>query len=221
MQETDGGNFPSYFLSTKFKGGMVMELGKALQKSIDLYLKNFGLLFITGLVAAILSVVTIGILAGPLIGGFIIMILKLERGEKAEFNEIFAHFDKFIPTLIIAIIGMIISIVIGIIPFLGIVLGFIVGPFINLVSALAIAFVVEKNIEPIDAIKRSYGFFMTNPGINWVYSLIIGILSGIGAIACGIGVIFTLPLSTVGMTIAYLEISAKTDLPGVNTSTQI
>jgi uncharacterized membrane protein len=215
-------NSPIFFpKAPKYKGGMVMELGKALQKSIDLYLKNFGLLFISGLVAAILSVVTIGILAGPLIGGFIIMILKLERGEKAEFNEIFAHFDKFIPTLIIAIIGMIISIVIGIIPFLGIILGFIAGPFINFVSALAIAFVVEKNIEPIDAIKRGYDCFMTNPGINWIYSLIIGILSGIGAIACGIGVIFTLPLSTVGMTIAYLEISAKTDLPGANMPTQI
>ena len=60
-----------------------MDLGKALQKSIDLYLKNFGVLFLAGLVVAILSMVTIGILAGPLVGGFILLIQKL-IGEKKQ-----------------------------------------------------------------------------------------------------------------------------------------
>lgn len=188
-----------------------MELGKALQKSIDLYLKNLGLLFITGLVVAILSIVTVGILAGPLIGGLIILILKLERGDKPEFNEIFAHFDKFIPTLLITIVYMLISMIIGIIPVIGLIVGIIAGPAINLIYAVAIAFAVEKNIEPLEAIKRGYSCFMTNPGLNWVYSLVIGVLSGVGAIACGIGVIFTIPLSTIGMTIAYQELSAKLD----------
>lgn len=67
-----------------------MDLGNAIQKSVDLYLKNFGLLFVAGLLVLLLSVVTIGILAGPLIGGFIILVLKIQRGEKADFNEIFA-----------------------------------------------------------------------------------------------------------------------------------
>jgi uncharacterized membrane protein len=183
-----------------------MDVGKALQKTIDLYLKNFGLFFLAGLMVAIVSIVTIGILAGPLIGGFIILVLKIERGEQAQFNEIFAHFDKFLPTLLIGIICMIIPMIIGMIPIIGLIFGIIAGPIISIIFALAIAQAVDKGIEPIEALKKGYQCYMKEPIINWLYGLIIGIMSSIGAIACGLGVIFTLPLGTIGMAIAYQEL---------------
>ncbi len=188
-----------------------MDLGKAIQKSIDLYLKNFGVLFLAGLLVAILSAVTIGIIAGPLIAGFIVLVMKLDRGEKAEVGEIFAHFDKFVPTLLIAIICLVIPMIIGLIPIIGLLFGIIAGPIINLIFYAAIAFTVEKNIEPVEAIKKGYACFMTNPGMNWVYSFVISLLSGVGVVACIIGVILTIPIGTIGMTIAYQELSAKVD----------
>ena len=104
---------------------------------------------------------------------------------------------------------------------IGWIFGIIAGPAINIIFVAAIAFVVEKGLEPVEAVKRGYTCFMTNPGIHWVYGLIVGILSGVGAIACGIGVILTFPLGTVGMTVAYQELSVKLDNPpsaGTSTS---
>ena len=65
-----------------------MDIGKSIQQSLDLYLKNFGTLFVAGLVATLLSGATLGILAGPLFGGFIILCLKLLKGEIKEKSEV-------------------------------------------------------------------------------------------------------------------------------------
>ncbi|HBE78117.1 MAG TPA: hypothetical protein DDW65_10110 [Firmicutes bacterium] len=199
-----------------------MDVGKALQKTIDLYLKNFGMFFLAGLMVAIVSIVTIGILAGPLIGGFIILILKIERGEQAPINEIFTHFDKFIPTLLIGIICIIVPMIIGMIPIIGLIFGIIAGPVISIIYAIAIAQTVDKGVEPIEALKKGYQGFMQEPVINWLYGLIIGVMSSIGAIACGFGIVFTLPLGTIGMAIAYQELSLKTeDASTSGTSTEL
>lgn len=99
-----------------------MDIGNNIQKSFALYLKNFGVLFLACLIAGIIAAVTFGILAGPLVGGVLVLCLKLLRGEKGELNEIFAHFDQFVPTLIATLMlwaASLIVWVISMIPFIG------------------------------------------------------------------------------------------------------
>lgn len=187
-----------------------MDLGKNIQQSIDVYLKNFGTLFVAGLVASLLTSVTLGILAGPLMGGFFVLVLKIMRGEKGEFNEIFNHFDKFVPLFVTSLICFVAMIIAGIIPFLNIILVLVLNPLIGFVWAMALIKVIENSTEPMDAIKEGIEMVKTNPVMIWLYSLVMGILSGIGAIACLIGVLATTPISTVGMAVAYKELTSTT-----------
>jgi MFS family permease len=210
-----------------------LDIGKNIQQSINLYLKNFGVLCLAGLVTVLISAFSFGILAGPMIAGLLALSFKLLRGEKGEFNEIFAHFNKFVPTfllvLMLAVVWILTS-VIGFIPLIGFLFQLAVGPALFLIFMLAIALVVEKDLKPLDALKQGLNYFLTNPLMNWLYSLVIGILAGVGGIAGAIlGAIFifimpfispffvlagcaiTFPVLSVGMALAYQELSAKTD----------
>ena len=83
-----------------------MDIQQNLRRIFELYFKNFLVLFISTLLTLILSCLSLGILAGPLLGGLILICLKLLRGEETDFKEIFGHFDQFLPTLIITILSV-------------------------------------------------------------------------------------------------------------------
>jgi hypothetical protein len=193
-----------------------MEIGNNIQKGFNLYLKNFGVLFLACLITGIIAAVTFGILAGPLVGGAMVLCLKLLRGEKGELNEIFAHFDQFVPTLLAILmlwIAWLIVWVIGMIPFIGWIINIVVGPAIGLLYFLTIGFVVDQKMKPWEAFRRSIDCCATEPLLLWIYALLCGILAGIGAIIFGIGIILTLPFGIVGFTIAYQQLSVKETAP--------
>jgi MFS family permease len=189
-----------------------MEIGKNIQQSFNLYAKNFVTLLLACLITGIISAVTLGILAGPLIGGVIILGLKLLRGEEAKFNEVFGHFNQFIPTFPVTIMLWAASLavwVIASIPFIGWIIQIIAGPILGLLYFLAIGFVIDQKMKPVEALQRSIGCFAADPLILWVYSLVMVILAGIGAILLMVGVFLTMPLGMAGLIIAYQQISMK------------
>lgn len=197
-----------------------MDIGKSIQKSIDLYTKNFGPLFLAGLIAGLLSSITLGILAGPLMAGFVVLCLKFIRGGKGEFSEIFA-FDKFGPTFLVMVIIMLPYLILSMIPFLGALIGLVIGPFISLLVVSALAQVMENNAAPVDAVKKGFEIIKSSNNLPmvWVYCLVMGIISAVGAIACGIGILATMPLGTIGMAMLYEELTNTTtiDTTTVNT----
>lgn len=200
-----------------------MEIGNNLQKSFDLYFKNFGLLCLAGLIVGVIAAVTFGILAGPLVGGMLVLSLKLLRGEKGELNEIFAHFNQFATTLaatlLFGVVWLIVW-VISVIPFIGWMINIIVGPALGMLYFLTIGFIVDQKMKPWEAFRRSIDCFATEPLFLWIYALICGILAGIGAIIFGIGIILTLPLGIVGFAIAYRQLSVK-EVPPFKTGKQL
>lgn len=222
-----------------------MDIGKNIQQSIDLYLKNFVVLFLAGLVVAVLSTFTIGILAGPMIAGFLVLCFKLLRGEKGDFNDIFSQFNKFVPTFLLVLmmaVVWIVMMIIGFIPVLGILCQIAVGPALFVIFIIAMALLVEKNLQPLDALKQGLNYFLTNPLMIWLYSLIICILAGLGAVLGSIlGAIFmfipligflfsmlfimagtalTSPFCFIGMAIGYQELSQKEATPVIKLEKQ-
>lgn len=189
-----------------------MDLGKNIKQSFDLYLKNFGILLLACLIAGAISFVSLGILAGPMIGGILILGIKLNRGEKGELNEIFSHFDQFLPALIATLLlwgaGLVFSII-GAIPVIGWIIKLAVSPALFIVYFLAIGFIVDQKMRPVDAIKRSIDCFAAEPAQLWLYSLVMVILVGIGSIILIVGVIITMPLGMMGMSLVYQKLCTK------------
>ena len=186
-----------------------MNIEKNLQKSIDLYLNNFGIIFLPGLAASILTVLSLGLLAGPLFGGLMILILKLLRDQQAEFKEIFAHFEKTLPTLIICLAAEIVFLIARNIPVVGVALTVALSPLILVVVTIALILIIEKDLAPLPAVKEGIAFFKTEPLIIWIYGLIALILSAVGAVAFGVGVFLTLPFSVICLAVAYQEYSEQ------------
>ena len=99
-----------------------MNLSKNLQESFDLYFKNINTLLLTGLVATSLAVVSLGILAGPIFAGFMILCIKVRNGEQGDLNDIFTQFNNFgslflvwfLPALATFVVFIIISTIEGV-----------------------------------------------------------------------------------------------------------
>ena len=194
-----------------------MDIGKGISQSFDLYRKNVGVLLAAGFLTMIISCVTIGILAGPLFGGLLILCRKLLKGEKAEIGEIFAHFDKFVPALLLTLIIFVPTMIVACIPFLGALVMFFAGPIINLVYSFGLIMIIEKNKTFMDALRDSFELIKPNVVMNWVYAFVINILGSIGVILVGIGIILTLPISPLGLCIAYNDLTnSSSQVPPAN-----
>lgn len=189
-----------------------MDILQSLRRIYEVYSRNFLVVFLATLLTILLSVLTFGILAGPLFGGLILICLKLLREEKADYKEIFKHFDNFLPTLILIILaglaGFLISII-GSIPMIGWIFSLVVNPALFLITSMALAFVVDQNSSPVEALTKSVKSFITNPTIVWLYSLVIGVLSSIGALLFYFPVVFTAPIGVIGAALAYRELSVR------------
>jgi len=206
-----------------------LDIGKVISRSFDVLFKNVVVLAVAMFLAGLLGGVTFGILMGPMLAGMIIICLKLLRGETAEIGDVFKGFDKFGPAFLLLLITYLAvgaiwlaTIIFAFIPILGAIvvvllwlcLG-IASPLLGAFVALALCGIVDKNLDLGGAFKYGFDRIKTNPLEIWVLALVLGILSYVGVIACGIGVYVTMPISILGMTIIYLEDTAATTQPSV------
>ena len=81
---TTGTEAPGFDFGLAFKGGW------------RLFVKDLGVLIIGTIVATVLSVLTIGILAGPLMGGLYGMVVgRVRDGKTPHVGDVFDQFDRF------------------------------------------------------------------------------------------------------------------------------
>ncbi|MGE5528924.1 MAG: hypothetical protein ACM3X6_07265 [Patescibacteria group bacterium] len=190
------------------------------------------------LLISLLLGAAVALVASPFAGGFIALAFKALRGQKGEFTEVFGHFGKALPVAIIlvgaALLSFVVS-VIGGIPVLGYLLTAVFGlasPALVFVFGLALAAVVDKGTNPLDALRQAVGHFLKEPLMCWLYGLIFCIVAGIGlglgfAIAAGLGGLFwllyiilalllavplaalTLPVMALGLAAAHEEAAGR------------
>lgn len=191
-----------------------MDIGKAISRAFDVLFKNVVVLAVAMFLALFIGAITIGILMGPLMAGMVFICLKLLRGEKAEIGDVFSKFDKFVPALILFIIYGLVS-CLFMIPVLGTLLGIVAGPLLSAAAVFGLCGIVDRNLDFGQTLKEAIDRIKVKPLETWLAGLLFGVLSGVGFIACGIGVFVTLPLSALGMTIIYLEGAGPSMQPGV------
>lgn len=158
-----------------------------LAASLVTVLGFFGML-IGYVVAAAVLIVAYGII-GP---GIMRMALKQIRGQAIAVGDIFAATDVISSAIVVM---------------LAIVAGAIACGIGELVTAtlffLALPLVADKKLNYSEALKQSFEVTKQNFIFFLVYLLVLGIVSELGGIACGIGILFTLPIAWLGMAVAY------------------
>lgn len=181
----------------------------AFNKAWDAYKQNFLLVVGASFVASILISLTLGILAGPILAGLLIMMLKLIDGRQsdAQFEDIFSRFDIFVTTFLLLLAWgaacYVVSAILILVPLIGYVAVVLLGLAFSVFMVFAILQVAEKNMDLSEASKSAFQMVKAEFWPLIGFSAVASIISSLGAIACGLGAIFTLPMLYLMMAAAY------------------
>jgi len=199
-----------------------MDLGGLVSKAWKLITADL-VLFVVGylIVAIILCIPLVNlILAGPLLFGFVRVVQKRYQGQPAEIGDIFQGFQDFgkglVTILLLFVCGIvvwiplfIVNLILSLIPNLGPIVAFVLMFATMLIVFGALFFVIKiaalSPVQPLDAIKQSIRFFLPNMGPMILLALVTAIIGAIGMVACGVGILFTMPLALIIAVIAYNE----------------
>lgn len=171
----------------------------ALSEAWNLFASDFVLWIVAGLILTVGSIVSLGILAGPLTVGFVQLVERRRRGESGSVVDVFDGFSKFVASLI---------------AFLLIGVGVLIGSFLlvvpGLLFGLAMAFtfhaIAIDDEDAIGGMKRSFELIRESPALSAVFLVIVLVLSGVGG-SVVFGTLLTTPFSLLLMNLAYVRLS--------------
>lgn len=179
------------------------ELGNWISKGFSEVFASIGGYIVWALAVGIVSGITFGILAGPLLAGSIKMIRRKLSGKGevdigAVFSDGFAVFlPSFLVVLIVAIPIIIIGAILNLIPILGTIVSVVVGCAAGPMIMLGLYAVIEEKKDFMPAIMGAWEIFQKDMPGFLIFGIVAGIVSGIGSIACGVGVLVTMPVGLV------------------------
>lgn len=150
---------------------------------------------LAGLLVALVSALSLGLLMAPLFVGFIEMTERGSRGESLSAGQVFSGFSKFVPSFVATLlvsIAMIIGFTFLVLP----------GLCVVLFTCFTLPAIALDGLGPVEAIKRSFDLVRSNLVNVLVLLIVNAILQGVGG-AVVLGVLLTAPLSLIGFTVAY------------------
>jgi uncharacterized membrane protein len=187
----------------------VLPLGEYLKTGWGLFMQypggfvGFSLLYFVVQVAlhAIPFVGTVASLAvsTPLIMGNFLVSAKLLQGQTPEFRDFFSGFQFYVPLLLLSLVA-------GTFIAIGTMLLVIPGVYLAVAYLFASYLVIDRGLDSWPAMELSR--LTVNP--RWfsffAFVLLLALLNLAGAIALGVGLLVTVPLSFCTMTVLYAEI---------------
>ena len=181
-------------------GRHALDVGLTMKQAWRLFVKDIGPLLIAGLITVALSVLTIGILAGPLTAGLYGMVMaRVREGRQPEVGEVFDQFDRFWSFLGATLV---LVILIGL-AFVTIVGGFLLATIWLYVFPL----MVERGMGLGEAMKTSKDMVVENG--FWEHLALVLILAIIGSVANGALAIIAMPFTVVAVAVAYYLASSR------------
>lgn len=151
------------------------------------------------LAVSILGVLSLGILMGPLLVGYLDMVRRGSRGEPVAFEQVFSGFSQFVPAFLTGLL-------VGVGIFVGSLLLVLPGIAFAFFSCFAFPALAYEGLGPVEAIKRSFGLVRDNLVNVAVVLIVLGILQSIGGMVF-VGVLLTAPLASIALAVTYDRIS--------------
>lgn len=179
-----------------------MKIGPWLQEGFNLYKENFLLLIVINALALLLGQLTLGILAGPLLAGVALVNLRLlDRSEpKPEIGDVFKGFDCFLDTFLLILGCVVISIAAALVSLLvftrpvAILVLVVFNILLHTISTFALFYIADKKMDCWPAVMAALKALRSMFVPLTVMVVIAGIISMVGSLVCGIGVVVTAPL---------------------------
>lgn len=174
----------------------------SLRESWALFKDDLVLYLVATLLVFVISAVTLGICAGPMIVGFIQLVRKRMQGQEGTATDVFDGFSEFGASLIAMIL-------IGIGVFIGSVLLVLPGLIFGFITAFTFHAIALDGLGATSAIGQSYTLIKENLAPSFALLLIVAVLNAIGG-SIIFGSLLATPFSLIVMTIAYQRLRGAT-----------
>lgn len=184
-----------------------VKFGEWIEQGFALFKNNAGVLILAGLIVVALSTISLGIVAGPLMIGICMVTLRLvDGGEAPAAGDVFQGFNQFLDGflffLILAGISIVLNVLLGVIPFAGILATYALMAFV----IFAPFKMADEGLGFQDACKQSIETVKSNYWPFLGFSIVAGLIGSVGAFLCGIGMILTLPIQYCILAVAYRDV---------------
>ena len=190
------------FAATPADAQADLDIGLSLKHGGRLFLKDIGALLIATLIAGALSIITLGILAGPLIAGLYGMVVgRVRDGRRPRVGDVFAGFDRFWAYFFAALV---LAVLVGLAS-ITIVGGFVLATIWLYVFPL----MVDRRMRLGEAMKTSKD--MVFAGGFWEHLALVLIGFAIGTVAHGILAVISMPFTIAVVAAAYFIVGGKAE----------
>ena len=189
-----------------------VKFGVWMEEGFNLYKNNFAVLVLASLIGGVLSVATMFILAGPMVAGVLLIAMALfdKQEPKPEVGDLFKGFKYFLNSFLYVFVWgislIIVSCILSLVPCLGQVAALFAVYAAQAFLLFGLFLIVDRDMEFWPASIKSFETVKTNFWPFLALSIVSGLIGGIGAIACGIGVVITIPIQVCILTVAYRDI---------------
>lgn len=133
--------------------------------------------------------------------GFIKIVLKIVDGQKADIQQLWAYPQYFLRAVVVTIV---MGLAIGI----GLILLIIPGVYLALRLQFALYFLVDKDMAAMDSLKASWKATEGNILNLFFFMLLLIGINILGAVALLVGLLITIPISFVAVSLLYRKLSA-------------
>jgi archaellum biogenesis protein FlaJ (TadC family) len=189
-----------------------VQFSRWIEEGFNLYKDNFKTLVLATIFVVVISTVTAFILAGPMLAGLALVTLELrdKKEPRPEAGKVFKGFDYFGQAfLFVAVWGIAIfvaSVILGVLPVVGQLASFFVAYAAQALLMFGIFLIVDRKMEFWPASQESINTVKNNFWPFFGLSTVAWFIGSIGAIAFGIGVVFTIPIQGCILTVVYRRV---------------
>ncbi|GAA3807526.1 hypothetical protein [Cellulomonas soli] len=168
----------------------------------------------SGLIGAGFSIVwsllaAIGVLFGLVVEAvFIRAALQVTYGRPVELKTFF-DFSDLGPIVITALLFAGVNFVLSLVPFFGTLASIVVNFFVF----FTLFFVIDKKLQPIDAIKASVALVQANLSTTVLFYLLVSVLIGVGFALCGLGLFVAVPVALLASAFFYRRLLGEPVAP--------
>lgn len=169
----------------------------------------FGVSVVSGIIQGVFSY-QLGILAS-LIGiafsllnvlielGFLKILLNIVDGKKSDYSELYKNYPLFVSFFLAGLL-------MGILVLGGLILLVIPGIYVAIKLQFTPILVADKGLGPVGAVKASWELTKGKWFKLFVFDLLVAGINILGAIALGVGLLFTIPLSAIAFVYLYRKL---------------
>jgi len=189
-----------------------VKFGEWIEAGFRLYKAHFRTLVLASIFVVVIGVVTAGLLAGPMLAGLVLVTLQLLDCKRPapEAGKVFKGFDYFIQSFFFIVIwgsGILVgSAILGTIPFIGQLASVALAYAAQAYLMFGMFLIVDRQMEWIPASKESIEVVKTNFWPFFGLSAVAGVIGSLGAVACGIGIVLTIPIQGCILAVTYREV---------------